>query len=304
MIVRTARHVCNAVRRRGPAAAVCAGAMLSALTPGVAGSTVTTGAGQAWYERSFVVAADRKCDLFSPELGAALQASALQARGAAARAGETHETISAGLARAEGLAAATPCDDPDLAVVRERAEKAFGAWTGMRRMEFAGARNQWKADRTLREADAWRLAQTSGVGGAKATFGLLARAGAAETSPAVAVSFPGRSRPYAVRLAMRDASRVNLPWLKADGAEPPPEWARLNVLAGASVTGDTALVGAASGEAVVWFFPQEAAADLARLDPRETFVVEFVFRDESVARVRFEVGDFAAGRAFAGLGAV
>ena len=43
---------------------------------------------------------------------------------------------------------------------------------------------------------------------------------------------------------------------------------------------------------------------LAALDPREPFALEFLFRDGSVARARFEAGDFAAGQAFLAMGAV
>jgi hypothetical protein len=45
-------------------------------------------------------------------------------------------------------------------------------------------------------------------------------------------------------------------------------------------------------------FPARAAEDLAELDPRERFAVEFLFRGDRVRTVVFEVGDFAAGKAF------
>lgn len=307
MIDRCALSVCLAVRRRARVA-VTATLTLALAASGAAGST-GTGAdpGQPWFERSFVVAADRKCGLFPKELGAALSASALQARGAAARAGADTASLAEGLARAEGLAAATPCDDAELAIVRDRAVQAYGAWTGLRRLEFPGARGDWKADRTRREGEAWRLSQAGDIGAARATVGLLARPDQADAL-AVAVVFPGKARPYAARLALRDAERVGLPWLKDGGAALPPEWARLNLLAASNGAADPALaggqVGGQAGDSRVWMFGAEAAEALARLDPRETFAVEFLFRDDSVARVRFEVGDFAAGRAFAALGSL
>lgn len=290
------------MRRRGVAAASVAALSLTLALPGVAGSTEGgSGAAQAWFERSFVAAADRKCRLFPEELGAALQASALQARGAAARAGETAEGLTQGLARAEGLAAATACDDPDLATVRERAIKAYGAWSGLRRMEFPGERGAWKADRTRREGDAWRLSQTSQIGGARATVGLLA-APDGSSGMAVAVVFPGAARPYAARLTLRDAQRVSLPWLKDGGAALPPAWTTTSLLAASNDPAESSLAGAAKGQGRIWRFSPATAEALARLDPRETFVVEFLFHDDSVARLRFEVGDFAAGRAFAAMG--
>lgn len=301
MIDRSSPSVCLAAPR-SRLAAVVAGLCLAIGLPSVAGSTEGgSGAARSWFERSFVAAADRKCRLFDPALGAALEASALQARGAAARAGETSEQLAQGLAQAEALAAATACDHPDLAVVRERAVSAYGAWTGLRRMDFPGARSAWKADRTRRDADAWRLSQTGGIGGARATMGLLARVDGADDL-AVAVAFPGQARPYAARITLRDAERVNLPWLKDGGAALPPHWTTTSVMAASNAPTELALTGALKGDGRLWVFPASAGDALARLDPRETFVVEFLFRDDSVARVRFEVGDFAAGRAFAALG--
>ena len=52
----------------------------------------------------------------------------------------------------------------------------------------------------------------------------------------------------------------------------------------------------------IWRFPNAAGEAIAGLDPRERFTVEFLFRDDSVMRVHFEAGDFAAARAFLSLG--
>ena len=60
--------------------------------------------------------------------------------------------------------------------------------------------------------------------------------------------------------------------------------------------------GARAGE--VWRFPDSAVEALAALDPREPFLIEFLFRDDSVATARFEAGDFAAARAFLAMGPV
>ena len=58
--------------------------------------------------------------------------------------------------------------------------------------------------------------------------------------------------------------------------------------------------GRRAGEA--WRFPAATATALERLDPRETFAIEFHFRDGSVATAKFEAGDFTAGRAFLAMG--
>jgi hypothetical protein len=119
------------------------------------------------------------------------------------------------------------------------------------------------------------------------------------------VSFVGRPRPYAARIVMRDPALAARPWLTpAGGAVLPPETVRREVWsAGTRVAPATLLAtGRTQGEA--WYFPSTAADQLARLDPREPFVIEFLFRDGSIARAMFEAGDFAAARAFVGLGTV
>ena len=58
----------------------------------------------------------------------------------------------------------------------------------------------------------------------------------------------------------------------------------------------------AQGEA--WLFPAATADAMSKLDPREPFVVEFLFGDGSAARATFEAGDFAAGRAFIAMGSL
>ena len=101
---------------------------------------------------------------------------------------------------------------------------------------------------------------------------------------------------------MRDRDKTPRVWLAGGGL--PPETGRRVFFAGESRSAGRGLLteGARQGEA--WTFPQDAAEALAQLDPRETFVVEFLFRDDSVAEARFEAGDFAAGRAFLTMGAI
>jgi hypothetical protein len=64
--------------------------------------------------------------------------------------------------------------------------------------------------------------------------------------------------------------------------------------------------GLASGRerALAFRFPAAAAEALAGLDPRERFAVEFLMPGDRVRTASFEVGDFAAGRAFLGLGSL
>ena len=70
--------------------------MTLAAPVGAARAAVT----DAFYDRTFMLAAHRKCDLFEPALIAALDAAALQARNAALRAGTPAADLTAAASRA------------------------------------------------------------------------------------------------------------------------------------------------------------------------------------------------------------
>lgn len=308
MIGHSPRSVPTEPRRsaaRGAVATwVMAGAMLAPAVPAGATPEAQTAVTKTYYERSVVVAADARCRLFTPPVTAALKASTLQARGAAVRAGANEESLIEAAAKAEAIADRTSCGDADLATIRERVSQAFSGWTRLRRMEFPGGRAAWKADRTAFDAPAWRLVQTGATGGALVDFGLIAGEGPVDEIAAV-VSFPGKSRPYAVRILMRDADRLPRPWSMGEAAPGlPPETGRQAFYAGGSRAAAASLLAEDRKQGEVWTFGPEAIERLAALDPREPFVIEFLFRDDSVARARFEVGDLAAGRAFTAMGSL
>ena len=260
-----------------------------------------TAAGDVYYERAFVRAAQDKCRLFEPRLTQALEAATLQARGAALRAGRPATELAATAGRAKARAAATPCNDAELDRVKTRVRHAFAGWSRAARISFPGDRAAWSADRFESARDGWRLFQDGATGASPVRFGLTGRT-PQDARPAAVVSFVGKPRPYAARIVMRDASRSPRPWLGTDGL--PPEAARRAVFAAGSdiAPRDLLASGARAGE--VWRFPDSAAEALAALDPREPFLIEFLFRDDSVATARFEAGDFAAARAFLAMGPV
>src|SRR5690606_39203671 len=247
-----------------------------------------TAAGDVYYERAFVRAAQDKCRLFEPRLTQALEAATLQARGAALRAGRPATELAATAGRAKARAAATPCNDAELDRVKTRVRHAFAGWSRASRLSFPGDRAAWSADRFESARDGWRLFQDGATGASPVRFGLTGRA-PQDARPAAVVSFVGKPRPYAARIVMRDASRWPRPWLGADGL--PPEAARRAVFAAGFdiAPRDLLASGARAGE--VWRFPDSAAEALAALDPREPFLIEFLFRDDSVATARFEAGD-------------
>ncbi|MGV8928878.1 MAG: hypothetical protein ACOH1E_03945 [Brevundimonas sp.] len=255
-------------------------------------------AADTYYERAFVVAADARCDLFAPPIEAALAAATAQARGAALRSGTGEADLVSTAARARARAGTVSCTDPQLATVRARVDNAFSGWLRTPRMEFPGARRPWTANRMNSTEASWRLQQMSVVGASPVAFGY---SGKGETQGLVAVvSFVGRSRPVSARIVLRDPRRTPRPWLAGDGLAPAS--ARASVWATGFTAADPTLLaeGQRTGEA--WRFPASAAEALERLDPRETFAIEFHFRDGSVATAKFEAGDFTAGRAFLAMG--
>ena len=257
-----------------------------------------------YYERSFVLAADVKCRLFTPALTNALSASTWQARGAAARAGVSDVSLAQTVERAKASAARTQCADPQLATVRTRVATAFSGWSRLARMTFPGGRSSWVANRSDFSSPTWRLRQTTQVGATPVTFGYV-EGGAERQNLKAVVSFAGRSRPYAARIVMRNTERAPHAFLGDGGvAMMPPESTRETFFAAGNLPADHALLQPEKTQGEAWLFPAATADAMSKLDPREPFVVEFLFGDGSVARATFEAGDFAAGRAFIAMGSL
>ena len=257
-----------------------------------------------YYERSFVLAADAKCRLFTPALTNALSASTWQARGAAARAGVSDVSLAQTVERAKANAAGTQCADPQLAVVQTRVATAFSGWSRVARMTFTSGRSSWVANRSDFSSPTWRLMQTTQIGATPVTFGYV-EGGAERQNLKAVVSFAGRSRPYSARIVMRNAERAPHPFLGSNGvAMMPAEASRQAFFAAGNLPADRALLQEGKTQGEAWLFPAETADALAKLDPREPFAVEFLFGDGSVARATLEAGDFAAGRAFIAMGSL
>jgi len=255
---------------------------------------------ERYYERSFVLAANSRCGLFEPQLTAALTAATWQARGAALRAGGNDRDLAETASRARSRAAGAACDSQDLRTVGGRVRDAFAGWSRTARMEFPGERAGWSADRAVYARPTWRLMQATVTGASPVRFGVVGGMGRPDQLTAV-VSWHGRSRPTGVRIVLRDATVATRPWL---ARELPPTAQRRSIWASGVTAADEGLLakGRAAGQA--WVFPATAADALSALDPREIFVVEYLFRDGSVARSTFETGDFAAGRAFLSMGQI
>jgi hypothetical protein len=262
----------------------------------------------AYYERSVMAVADQRCHLFTGDLASALGAAQAQARGAAMRSGVTNAQLDAVQTRAGAAAGSVACNSPDIITAANRVRQAFDGYSKLQTMTYRGDVSFWSANRaTSQTYTTWRLSQAEpfgwnalifGIGGRGADMGLLAVA-----------SFADGARPYSARLVLRDSTRAPEPFLNVirastDGHIPlaarmPPTSATRDFFPQARGDADKTLMPAGASSAIAFRFPSAASDAIARLDPRESVAVEFLFTSGDPVRTAYvEVGDFAAGRAF------
>jgi hypothetical protein len=255
-----------------------------------------------FYERTVMSALGDRCRLFTPEVSAALAASAAQARGAALRGGMDRRALATMEREARARAGRTRCRSAEVAATAARVKDAFAAYERISRMSYPGDAAEWRADRGAGRTARWRLAQDARLGRNHVTFGIVGREGA-DALVAVADLDP-RKPPYTARLILRDDERTLGPYLDPRGRKDqlshklPPPGATRTFLAEARAPAEESLLPEDARGGWAFRFPAAAAGALARLDPREAVAVEFVFPGDKVRRAYFEVGDFAAGRAF------
>jgi len=259
-----------------------------------------------FYERTVMSVADARCDLFTPELGAALAASAAQARGAALRAGTSSEALRTIEINARNKAAQAACGSPDITLAATRVKTAFSGYAKITRLTYPGDVAPWRADRAGGRTSSWRLSQETAFGTDRMAFGLAGRDG-----PGVLIAvarFADGAQPYAARLLLRDGAHSSQPYLDrwTSGSTArlpldrrlPPRSALKTYPAAARSPASQDLLPRDSKSGWAFRFPDSAAVELSRLDPREAIAVEFLFAGDQTRRAYVEVGDFAAGRAF------
>lgn len=263
--------------------------------------TALAQAGDLFFERTVMTAADSRCDLFTPEVSAALAAGAAQARSAALRSGADVRSLATRETAARRYAAQLNCKSPKVLAEAARVQQAFSGYARVTRMTYPGDAAGWRADRGSGKAARWRLAQDAPFAGGRMTFGLAGREGA---NALVAVAdFADGQTPYAARLVLRDEDRTVGPYLDIRGKNTPlsrrlpPPGATRAYMAEARSEADEMLAPKGSRDAWAFRFPAAAAQALADLDPREAIAVEFLFAG-GIRTAYVEVGDFAAGRAF------
>jgi len=259
-----------------------------------------------FYERTVMSVADARCDLFTPELGAALAASAAQARGAALRAGTSSEALRTIEINARNKAAQAGCASPDITLAASRVKTAFSGYAKITRLTYPGDVAPWRADRAGGRTSSWRLSQETAFGTDRMAFGLAGREG-----PGVLIAvarFTDGAQPYAARLLLRDGARSSRPYLDrwTSGSTArlpldrrlPPRSALKTYPAAARSAASQDLLPRDAKSGWAFRFPDSAAVELSTLDPREAIAVEFLFAGDQTRRAYVEVGDFAAGRAF------
>jgi hypothetical protein len=278
------------------------------MAPGLAHAT----AADAYYERSVMTAADQRCHLFTPGLGAALGASQAQARGAAMRSGVTSAQLDGIQARASNAAGSAACNSPDITTAAGRVRQAFDGYSKLQTMLYRGDVSSWWANRFASpKTMTWRLSQSEPFGWNSLIFGYAGRGG--DIGLIAVASFADGAKPYSARLVLRDVARASEPFLNiikasSDGRIPlsarmPPAFATRDFFPQARGDSDKSLLPGGASSGTAFRFPDAAADALARLDPREAVAIEYLFTSgDPVRRAYVEVGDFAAGRAFLAAG--
>lgn len=256
-------------------------------------------------ERTAMSAAAERCDLFAPDITAALTAATLQARGAALRAGADARALQAMARDARDRVADLDCRSPRVTAAAARVQDAFAGYARLSRMTYPGEIADWRADRSIAREARWRLSQTARLPGGRMTFGLAGRE--APGALLALAEFPDGSEPYSARLLLRDAGRTLGPYLLSGAGELsgrlPPRAALKAYLAEARSPAGADLLPRDGRAGWAFRFPAQAAAELSALDPREAVAVEFLFPGERTVTAYVEVGDFAAGQAFLSLSA-
>jgi hypothetical protein len=270
-------------------------ALLLVASAPVASATEAPDARTAYVERRGLIEADAQCRLFTPQIRAALQVGAAQARGSLLRAGWTNARVRELEHAAVSAARSRACNDQRTQAAAADARRAFAGWVNAMRMEFPGWERDWLA-RRVADASGWRLSQSIEAP-STATFGVRERNGAQQLAFALPVA-RASAAPASARLFLRDTTRaqlreIALPQRISQGLE-----AGLPAPNATTSTPSTRTIDRVDGrQFAVFTFPDAAFRTLLALDPRETVEVR-VEQGRTSQRYLIEVGDIAAARNF------
>jgi hypothetical protein len=286
-------------------AILCASALLA-----LPGGARATAASSLYYERTLMHEAGDRCHLFSPAIASALQASSLQARGAAERAGASGVDLAATQDRARTRAWSVPCASADLSTAAARVRDAFDGYAKLAQMSFPGEVSIWQAARKPRPmmvdnkpvaGPRWRLSEPAAASSAQVLFGMAEGC----DGPVVVTTQPGAIGATFARLVVRDPAKAPEPYIDPRigglAGRTAPASATRSFFAQTRSAAPATLSPTGKPGAAEFSFPPAAAEAMERLDAREAVRIEFVYSGrtgERVSSVLAEVGDFAAGRAF------
>ena len=268
----------------------------------------------ALYERTLMGRAGARCRLFTPDILFALGASATQARGAAVRAGVPYGDISGAESRARAVADTVGCDNRDLVAAADKLRSVFTTYAGMRSMSFPGQFADWRAERPHAAIPGkpqrimqWNLLQFAPVGEKPTMMGLVTAQGGAPNPAGLTLVSP---KPQAMtattaRLILRDSAKTDQPYIDTRrpglAGRTPPILLDQVFLAQEKYAAPRELLPPAVRQGEAFVFPEAAAVAMAQLDPREAVRLDVVYETRTGERTEtaiFEVGDFAAARAF------
>ncbi|MFZ2029326.1 MAG: hypothetical protein WAU68_03375 [Vitreimonas sp.] len=245
----------------------------------------------SYVERRGVLELDAQCRLFNPNIRAALQATALQARGALLRGGWSIAMVQNLEQTVVAAARGRTCQDPRTLTSASTARTASAAWINANAQTFPGWTRAWYARRAPDSAG-WRLSQAINAPYA-ASFGVRINNGHEQLT--LSVANPALS---SATLVMRDALRtptvdIALPQrivygLRA-GAPAPATATQFSALSARVERGPN------NAQQTTFVFPDAAFRNLLSLDPRETVEIHF---SGSPQVLLVDVGDVAVARAF------
>jgi hypothetical protein len=270
--------------------------VVTAVLLSIAAPAAAAGADSMFAERSALLAADRRCALFTPQMRQALEASTFQARGVLLRAGWTAaraDALSRGAARE---VSARRCDDPVLLKAASDARFGFSGWTRLMGMTFPGGERTWSARRAA-DPQGFYIRQDIPTP-RPAVFGVRREGNGGSLMLVMALN-PGEAAPSTARLSFRDTARAprsiaDTPGRLGHGLASltaSPATARVtHAQARAIETGEK------GARAVVFTFPDAALYTMKGLDPREAMTITLEGRQTITLLV--EVGDIAAAHAF------
>ncbi len=248
----------------------------------------------AFVERRGFLEVDTRCRLLAAGPRAALEAGALQARGALLRSGWTRARVDELEQATLRSARSRACNDPRNETAATQARAGFATWSRTNSMIFPGAERSWTARRYV-DPMGWRLRQDISTA---AVFGVREREGVQRLTLMLPLA-ANEIAPSAVQILVRDRTRTGVDVLELRGRT-----AR-GLAAGAPAANNAQgfFASARSVETIerqryaVIEFPDTAFQALLALDPREAAQLR-IERGRAVENILIEVGDIAVARTF------